>query len=161
MEYIDITERYSVKKQYLLKKQKYFIDDNGNKYKVDGKHVILEPTIREKEVANLMGQIFGGKIKIIPRINYPKNIKTPDYIINKEKYDLKTLSENNKNTIYNAIHKQKMQASNFIIDISKNRMQQSVAEEQIASVYKSKHTEWVKQIILIKDNKLLKVYQRK
>ena len=113
LEYIDVTEKYSVKKHYRLRKQKYFIDNNGNKYNVDGKHVIMEPSIRENEVANLIGQIFGGKVNIIPRINYPKNIKTPDYIINKEKYDLKTLTENNKNTIYNAIHKQKMQANNF------------------------------------------------
>lgn len=108
-----------------------------------------------------MGQIFGDIVNIIPRINYPKSIKTPDYIINGKRYDLKTLTKNNKNTIYNVIHKQKMQASNFIIDISKNGMTQTDAEEQIGKIYNSGHTKWVKQIILIKDNKLLKMYQRK
>lgn len=157
----DITSEYEDKNEYKVIEQEYFIDEKGQKYNVDGKHVIIEPTIREKEVANLMGQIFGGKVNIIPRINFPKNIKTPDYIINKEKYDLKTLTENNKNTIYNAIHKQKKQANNFIIDITINKMSQTDAEKQIESIYNSRHTEWVKKIMLIKEDKLLKVYKRK
>lgn len=161
--YIDITNEVlnKDKKEYKIEEQQYFIDNKGNRYNVDGKHVIMQPSQREKEVADLMGKIFGGEVNIIPRINYPKKIKTPDYIINKEKYDLKTLTENNKNTIYNAIHKQKMQANNFIIDISKNGMSQSDVEKQIESIYNSNHTEWVKKLILIKDDKLLRVYERK
>lgn len=152
---------YITKKKYQIKKQKYFIANDGTRYNVDGKHVVLEPTSREIEVASLLGNVFGGEVKILPRINYPKRIKTPDYIINNEKYDLKTLTKNNKNTIYNTIHKQKMQANNFVIDISKNGMSQIEAEKQIESIYDSRHTEWVKKIILVKDDKLLKVYQRK
>lgn len=161
--YIDITNEVlnKDKKEYRVEQQEYFVDNKGNRYNVDGKHVIMQPSQREKEVADLMGKIFGGEVNIIPRINYPKKIKTPDYIINKEKYDLKTLTENNKNTIYNAIHKQKMQANNFIIDISKNGMSQSDVEKQIESIYNSNHTEWVKKLILIKDDKLLRVYERK
>lgn len=161
MQYKDITKKYSTNKKYELKKQMYFITENGIKYNVNGKHIILEPTEREIEVAHLMGKILGGKVNIIPRINYPKKIKTPDYIINKEKYDLKTLTENNSNTIYNTIHKQKRQADNFIIDISKNGMSQSEAKRQIEIIYNSRHTKWVKKIILIKDDKILKIYNRK
>lgn len=161
MQYLDITDKYIDKKNYQIKKQKYFITDDGTKYIVDGKHIILEPSEREEVVANLIGQIFGGEVNIIPRISYPQGIKTPDYIINKEKYDLKTLTENNKNTIYNALHKQKLQANNFIIDISINGMTQTEAEKQINSIYNSRHTEWVQKIILIKDDKILKICQRK
>lgn len=161
MKYQDITDKYTTKKSYKIKKQKYFISEDGTKYNVDGKHVVLEPTEEEIKSAQLMGEIFGGKINIIPRINYPKGIKTPDYIINKEKYDLKTLTENNKNTIYNALHKHRMQANNFIIDISKNGMSQIDAEKQIEKIYNSRHTKFIKKIILIQDNKLLKVYKRK
>ncbi|MCI9177929.1 MAG: hypothetical protein HFJ28_05120 [Clostridia bacterium] len=161
MRYKEITDKFLSKKKFQLKKQKYFIDDNGNRYNVDGKHVILDPTEREVEIAKLLGEKIGGNVNIIPRINYPKKIKTPDYIINKEKYDLKTLTENNKNTIYNIIHKQKMQANNFITDISKNGMSQNDVAKQIEVIYNSRHTEWVRKIILVKDYEILKVYQRK
>jgi len=152
--YNDITNEFNNNKKYIVKKQKYFVDNSGNRYNVDGKYVVLEPTKRKIEVANLIGQVFDGEIYIIPIVNYPKNIKTPDYNINKAKYDLKTLTENNKNTIYNAIHKQKMQANNFIIDISKNEMSQANVDEQIEKIYKSRHTEWVRQIVIIKDDKI-------
>ena len=161
MEYKDITSEYSTKRNYKVKKQKYFINADGTRYDVDGKHVILKPSQREIEVAKLIGKIFGGEVNVIPGINYPKKIKTSDYIVNKEKFDLKTLTENNKNTIYNAIHKQRMQANNFIIDISKNGMSQIDVEKQIENIYNSRHTEWVKKIILVKKDKLLKVYERK
>lgn len=161
MKYIDITNKYAKIKKYIVKKQGYFVDNQGKRYKVDGKYIVLEPTQRELEVAVLMGKIIGGIVSIIPRINYPKNIKTPDYIINKEKYDLKILTQNNKNTMYNSIHKQKRQAENFIIDISNNGMSENNIKEQVEIIYNSRHTEWVKRILIIKDNEVLKAYERK
>ena len=44
MKYQDITNQYTTKKKYKVKKQKYFISNDGSKYNVDGKHVVLEPT---------------------------------------------------------------------------------------------------------------------
>lgn len=163
MEYQDVTNRIfnKDKKKYIIKEQQYFIDNGGNKYNVDGKHVIMKPTEKEKEVAKLLGEIYGGKIKIIPRINEPENIKTPDYMIRNKKYDLKEIYGNSRNTIYNAITKKKEQADNFIFDISKTEMEEIEAIEQIQNIYKSKHKSWINEIILIKDNQILKMYKRK
>ncbi len=85
MQYVDITNQYKEQRQYQIKKQKYFISDDGIEYKVDGKYVILKPTQREIEVARLLGERIGGKVNVIPRISKPTGIKTPDYIINSEK----------------------------------------------------------------------------
>ena len=111
---------YITKKKYQIKKQKYFIANDGTRYNVDVKHVVLEPTSREIEVDSLLGNVFGGEVKIIPRINYPKRIKTPDYIINNKKFDLKQIAGNGKNTLDTAINKKKKQSNNFIFDISKS-----------------------------------------
>ena len=83
MKYIDLTEKALSESnhKYKIIEQQYYIDDNGIKYDVDGKYVVLKPTQREKEVANLLGKLYGGEIKIIPRINMPERIKTPDYEI--------------------------------------------------------------------------------
>lgn len=93
MQYIDVTDIYITNKKYQLKKQKYFITDDGIKHNVDGKHVVFSPSKREIEVANILGKALGGKVHIIPRINEPEGIKTPDYIINDRKFDLKKLKE--------------------------------------------------------------------
>lgn len=85
--YLDITERYTIEKNYNVIEEQYFVDKDNHKYKVDGKNVIMKPTVREKEVANMLGRMYGGQTKIIPRINEPAGIKTPDYKVNNEKFD--------------------------------------------------------------------------
>ena len=87
MDYKDVTNQYATEKKYQIKKQKYFINNDGIKYIVDGKNIILEPTEREIEVAKILGKAIGGRVNIIPRINKTFGIKTPDYIINGEKFD--------------------------------------------------------------------------
>lgn len=162
-QYVDIPTKKLLEKynNYEIEEQKYFVDNNGNKYNVDGKKVILEPTDKEKEVANLLGEIYGGKVRIIPRINEPAGIKTPDYMIENRKYDLKEIYGNSKNTLYNAIAKKKEQSDNFIFDISNTKMNIIEAINQIQGIYKSKHKDWVNEIILIKNNQILKMYKRK
>ncbi|MCI8396686.1 MAG: hypothetical protein HFJ52_03215 [Clostridia bacterium] len=160
MNYIDITDKYSTKKHYQLRKQEYFIDDKGIKYNVDGKHVILKPTQKEIEVAKLLGQTYGGKVNIIPRINEPSGIKTPDYIINREKFDLKEIKGNGKSALYDAIGKQRRQADNFVFDISNAEINKERAIEQIKSIYYSNHRKWVHTLILMKDSKILKIFKR-
>lgn len=160
MKYQDITDQYTTKKHYQLKKQKYFISDDGTKYNVDGKHVILEPTQREIEVANMLGEIIGGKVNIIPRVNEPEGIKTPDYIINGRKFDLKEIKGNSKNSLYNALGKQRKQADNFIFDIFNTEINKEEAIRQIKSIYNSNHRKWVHDLILIENDKILKIYKR-
>lgn len=60
MRYKDITDKYNNPKKYKIKKQEYYIDDDGNQYNVDNKYVILNPTIREIEVAKILGKTLGG-----------------------------------------------------------------------------------------------------
>ena len=161
MNYIDITKQYKIKKKYQIRKQKYFISNNEERYNVDGKNVILKPTKQEIEVAKILGEIFGGKIRIIPKVNVPEGIKTPDYIIKNDKFDLKGIKGNGKNTIDSAIKKQEKQANNFIFDISDSKMNKKEAIYQIKRIYNSKHREWIRKIILIKHNKIIKIYERK
>ena len=113
MNYVDISNQYTTEKKYYLKKQKYFIDEVGNKYIVDGKYIILKPTERELQVAKLLGKAIGGNVSVIPRINRPFGIKTPDYIINGEKFDLKEITGGGKYTIQGNIKGKEKQANNF------------------------------------------------
>ena len=160
MKYQDITNQYTTKKKYQLKKQKYFISEDGNRYSVDGKHVLLEPTQRELEVAKLLGEAIGGKVNIIPRINKPEGIKTPDYIINGEKFDLKQITGGGKYTIQGNLKGKEKQSNNFAIDISNAKFDIKETQRQIENIYNSKHYLWLNKIVLIKDDKIIKAYKR-
>ena len=160
MNYQDITKQYATKKKCIISKQKYFIDEYGNKYNVDGKHVVLQPSQREIEVAQLLGQAIGGNVSIIPKVNQPFGIKTPDYIINGERFDLKQIIGGGKYTIQGNLKGKEKQSNNFIIDISNAKFDVKEAERQIENIYNSKHYLWLNKILLLKEKEIIKAYKR-
>lgn len=159
--YNDITNQFDFSKKYEIKGKQYYKAEDGTKYNVDGKHVILNPTEREKEVAEILGKVYGGQVNIIPRVNEPANIKTPDYIINNERFDLKEITGSGKYVIEGNIRKKKNQANNFIIDITNTKMDIKEIERQIESIYISKRYLWVDKIFVVKENSIIKAYKRK
>ena len=161
--YVDITyiTLKNGKKEYELKEQEYFIDENSVRYDIDGRNVRINANEKERAVANLMGQTYGGQVNLVPVVLNPKGIKTPDYIINGEKFDLKEIFGNGKNTLDTAISKKKKQSNNFIFDITNTEMLEIDAIKQIQKIYKSNNRTWVEKVLLIKDNKILKIYKRK
>lgn len=159
--YKKITEQFNSVKKYKVKQQNYYKDEQGTKYFVDGKHVLMKPSEREREVAKILGKAYGGQVNIIPRINNPASIKTPDYIINNEKFDLKEITGKGKYVIEGNLRKKKNQANNFIIDITSTKMNYKEIERQIKSIYISKRFTWIDKIFIIKENKIINVYKRK
>lgn len=162
-EYEDITARIvnNNKKEYKVKEQQYFIDEEGNKYEVDGKQIKLEPSREEIETAKLLGEIYGQDIKIIPKVTIKDNIKTPDYMIRDKKFDRKGINGSSRSAIYNRIHKQQQQADNFVIDISNAELDIIDYIEQAQSIYKNPRTYWVNTLIITKDNEIVKIFNRR
>lgn len=134
---------------------------NGTTYKVDGKHVLLDYSDKEKQVAQLLERELGGEISMVPRVLNPPGISTPDYMFRGEAYDLKELSGTSKNLVYNVISKKKRQASNFVLDISQCPLDEDEIYKQIDGIYWSRHTTFVDKIILIKDDQIRKILIRK
>ena len=133
----------------------------NNTYKVDGKSVLLDHDSHEKYIAKLLRSTLGGEIKLVPRVLNPQNVSTPDYIFRGESLDLKTINGSSKNVIYNALNKKRRQANNFILDITNCPHDMTEIIRQIENVYRSNHTRFVKNIIIVKDEKIVKIYERK
>lgn len=139
--------------------EKYNVD--GETYVVDGKHVILDYSEKEKNVAELLLGEFGGNMQIVPRVVYPQGKTTPDYIYNGEKYDLKEPRGESRHVLYNMVAKKKTQAQNFIFDIGRCPLNERDIMEQINELFHSRHTGFIDKIILIKDKDVIGVYERK
>lgn len=135
--------------------------ENGVTYKVDGKHVLLDYKESEKRIAELLRSELGGEIFMVPRVLNPKGVSTPDYIFRGERFDLKELAGTSKNLIYNAIAKKKRQANNFILDISQSPLEIGEIYKQVAAIYQSNHTRFVDKLIIVKDNKVLRIFCKK
>ena len=157
-----------VKNDWVSKSSKEFqIEDlssysvDGTEYVVDGHNVVFDPSTDERKIANVIGNTFGGTVQLVPRVLNPQGVKTPDYIFNGEKFDLKTVTGSSKNVLYNALKGGRNQAENFIFDISQNPLEVKDLTHQAEMLFESKNREFVKRIILIKDEVVLNVFERK
>lgn len=141
--------------------EKQFWEHEGKKYYVDGKNVVLDYTKKEKDVAEWLAKIFGGHVELVPRVNNPSGISTPDYLINdKIKFDLKEITGSGKNVIDNNLKKSKKQSSNFVFDVTNANISEQELYRQIHNAYKSKRRN-VNVIILKDGENVLEIMKKK
>ena len=134
-----------------------YVEKEGIKYFVDGKYVILDYSKKELEIANWLVNTFGGKIYLLPRINYPKKIKTADYLWNNEFWDLKEIVGNSKQVLYHSIFRNMSQSKNFIFDISFCKISLKEIKKQIADIFRRIND---LNIIILKKKDLFFIYKR-
>lgn len=134
---------------------------NGVSYEVDGHNVVLDYSVYEKEIAELLEREVGGELFMVPRVNNPQGISTPDYLFHGKGYDLKTIGKTTgKNPIFNRVRKAKNQARRFVIDISKAELSDDTIEQQIDKVFWSKETQFIEELVFIQDGKIVRVVKR-
>ncbi len=159
---MDITSEWKTKTDIpglVIMRDHYVV--GGVTYRVDGKKVVLHPSQHEIDVAMVLCQEYGKTIELIPRINYPEGIQTPDYLINGDRYDLKAPTGKGKYLLQGLIAKQKHQAHNFIIDVTNCPLDMDELERQSKDLFRSPRTAFLNIIVFLKDRKVLKVLQRK
>lgn len=132
----------------------------GQKYVVDGHNVVLDYKPYEREIAEVVAKKYGKSVQMVPRVDIPQGIRTPDYVIDGVEYDLKHITKPGNNTIYNRIKEAKGQSNNFIIDLTGNELMDNEVLRQIESVYRSNHTRFVQNLITIKNGEIKKVFSR-
>ena len=158
---MDITNDWARTSEHsgsVTERQEYTCD--GVTYKADGKHVVLRPAQQERRIAASLSEKYGKTVEFIPQILYPPNIQTPDYMIDGELFDLKTLTGQGKNLFYGAIAKKRRQAHNFIVDITHCPLCMKEIERQIASLYKSPRVGFLNKLVLMKHGEIIKAYAR-
>ena len=132
----------------------------GATYKVDGHNVVLDHDAHEKEIAELLEREVGGELYLVPRVNEPQGVPTPDFLFHGARYDLKTLRGNSKNTIYNAVAKQADQADNFILDVTDCPLSEEDIYKQAEALFRSTHTKFIDTVVLVRNMKIIRVLQR-
>ena len=164
IKYKDVTSEWKKVKENEVKDVKDLAEwkHNGEVYKVDGKHVVLDYKKEEFNIAKIIAEKYGKEVFMVPRVNEPAGISTPDYRINGENYDLKTISKDaTNNTVFNRIQKAKKQSNNFILDLSNCTLDDSIIQSQIEKIYTSIGTKHANKVVLIKDSDVIKAFIKK
>lgn len=170
---IGLTQKYddkpfrSVKKEWLKAagngkvSDLTFLEHEGVKYYVDGGYAILDHDDREKEVAQILSKTLGKHIQLVPRVEYPPGIQSPDYLINGARFDLKQIEGIGKNVIDTAVKEKKKQANNFVLDVSITSLKIEEINERIERLYRHPHRKWIENIVLLKNNEIIDIFERK
>lgn len=130
------------------------------KYKVDGKNVVLDYSKKEKEVAEWVANTFGKHVELIPRINNPEGIKTPDYLVDGVKFDLKEITGNGKNVIDGNLRKVKKQSENIIFDVTESSLSIEEVLKQLNHVYQI-NRRGLKVAVVKKNEKIIDILKKK
>ena len=158
--YIDITTNFKNNEiTYNVRLQHFYVHDKSV-YIVDGKHVKFDYSREELNIAYWINQVFSYEVILVPKINFPDYISTPDFIINKERWDLKTITSSSNQALYHAVYGKNKQSNNFILDLSKSKLDFNEIINQLKRIYEREDTNFVNKII-IKKNKIYKVFKRK
>ncbi len=158
----DITQEWTGAKETkgaVTERQEYTVE--GTTYKVDGRHVILRPTEQEREVAAILSGKYGKHIEFVPQVMVPQGVQTPDYLVDGERFDLKSPTGRSKDLLYNVVSKKRKQASSFILDVTDCPLSEDEVIKQAEALYFSRHTRFVDKIVIMKNGEILKVYGRK
>lgn len=112
-----------------------FWEHNGQKYQVDGKHVVLDYSQKEKEVGEWLSKTFGKHVQMAPRVNFPEKIPSPDYLVDGLKFDLKEISGSGKGVVDGNLRKAKQQSENVVFDVTRTKLSNEEILSQLEKVY--------------------------
>lgn len=138
---------------------KVFYKD-GQRYEIDEWHVKFEPSQQERDIAQVLADQMHERVVLQPKIEYPKGIKMPDYVIGGKSYDLKTIEGAGKNTFDNAVKGQRSQATNFVFDITKCPLARDIIERKLEAILTNKSRDWIEKLILIDNGEIVKILER-
>ena len=110
-------------------------EHNGQKYQVDGKHVVLDYSQKEKEVGEWLSKTFGKHVKMAPRVNFPEKIPSPDYLVDGLKFDLKEITGSGKGVVDGNLRKTKQQSENIVFDVTRTKLSNDEILSQLEKVY--------------------------
>jgi hypothetical protein len=133
---------------------------DGTTYSVHGTAVQFTYTDKEKQIAELLERELGGEIYMMPKVNSPEGISTPDYLFRGNRYDLKEITASGKDTVYNAIHKKREQANNFVIDYTKSGLSHEEIVRQSEAIFSRPYVSFVERIVVVRNGVIEKILER-
>lgn len=115
----------------------------------------------EENIAEWLSKNIGGKIYLCPRVLLPEKFKSPDYIWDDEKWDLKDIYKHSKNTITTAISSTKNQSNNIILNLIDPTYSDVDLYREMKRVFFNKRYYYMDKIIILENYKLRKIYGKK
>ena len=135
-----------------------------SKYKIigfdDGYSLAFDHGEHEKNIANWLANEIGGKVYLCPRVLVPEKIRTPDYIWENQKWDLKNITSHGKNTINNAINNTKNQSNNVILNLIDTSYKDEDIYSEMERIFSNSRYNYIRRVLIVEDYKLRNIFKR-
>ena len=166
--YIDVTEKWlkeaKPKKGY-IKFLSYSITQDGERF--DSFNSILDINYDEDYyIGNWFRNTIWGNTRIQPAIVFPHKKRSADLrlfgkcpLIEEQTIEIKIIGSKRRDGLIKRFKQAKNQSSNVLIDVTDYPFPLIVVEEEVKKYYLSH--DWVKVIIVKKENDLLFVWEKK
>ena len=138
-----------------LPKSKYKIMNFKGDY-----NLVFDHDEYEKNIANWLAREIGGEIYLCPRVELPKGIRTPDYIWDNEKWDLKSINSHGKNTINTAIKNTKNQSKNVILNLIDDTYTYDDVYKEMNRIFSNSRYSYIEKVLLVENYKLRNIFKR-
>lgn len=117
------------------------------------RNVFPKPSAREISAAYILADYFKTDVKFVPRSNH----KTPDFLINRLHWELKSPTGNGKYNIQHLLHSAIQQSKNIIVDARFSKMHITRIKNEL-KFHSTVTTKGIKQLLLItKDRKIIEI----
>lgn len=132
----------------------------GEKYKYIPRTNFFDHKPEEIEILNNIAKNYGIKVQLIPKINIPNGISTPDaFFIWRngipERWDLKRISGNGKNTIINSVLYKERQSHKFLFYIKPEcKFSNKEIAQYADNIFRYPNTQFVDEIAVMREGKI-------
>ena len=133
---------------------------NGERLWVDGHNVVFEPSAEERETARLLIEKFGGTVELLPRVNVPESVTSPDYSFNGIKMDRKGPTGSGAKTVFNQIRNIKKQSRYLVLDLSKTAMSNERVIKDLKKAFGMEYYSYLDCVIVTRNGEVVIVLER-
>lgn len=130
----------------------------GKTYVIDGFKNKFNYTKEEKNIMDMIAKNYDVKVQMLPQINNPRGEKMADSLLIwrngiKERWDLKRIEGNGKQTLFSAVKDKNGQAQKFLYYISKkSSLSDYQIKVQIDDIFRHNRTDFVKEVAVMRGN---------
>ncbi|MDY3118192.1 MAG: minor capsid protein [Peptoniphilus sp.] len=137
------------------------IEIDGQIYRKGEKHVVFDYSEEEKKIAQWLSDEIGGHVYLCPRITIPEGIRTPDYVWDAEKWDLKNINKHSKNTMTTAVKNTKNQSRNLILNLKDPSYADEDLYLEMERIFSNKRYQYIDKILVVEKDILRGIFKRK
>lgn len=165
--FADITEAWKADKPWkdgVVIRSDEVVGSDGNTYKLTegSTDVEYKHDANEEEAANIVSREKNATVELLPKVNYPKGIRTHDCNVDGIPHEIKSsIMGTSDNALLNCVKKAKGQSDKVILNLQKCKLSDEQILKQIPEMLESNRIDFINELIIVWKDTVYGVFGRR